>query len=218
MTTHLPLPSTHWWWIRHAPVPGAAGRLFGHQDVSCDTADAASFRALAAILPEDPVWLVTPLRRTRETLAAIAAARGENPPPEPEVVPALIEQTFGRWEGLRWEEMETLDPPAMARFWQDPVRTAPPAGESFCDLIARVRAETERLTRVHAGRCIVAVSHGGPIRAAVALALDLRPEAAMAIVIDNLSVTRLSHVEDGLLRGRGGVWQVRGVNQPSRWT
>lgn len=216
--SHLPEPSTHWWWIRHAPVPDAAGRLFGHQDVSCDTSDVLSFRALAALVPRDPVWLVTPLRRTRETLSAIAGARGDEAPPEPVVVPALMEQTFGRWEGLRWTEMESLDPAAMAKFWQDPVRTAPPGGESFCDLIDRVGAEIVRLTAAHAGRNIVAVSHGGPIRAAAALALGLTPEAAMAIVIDNLSVTRLSHVDDGLLRGRGGVWQVRGINQPSRWT
>ena len=38
----------------------------------------------------------------------------------------------------------------------------------------------------------------------------------MAIVIDNLSLTRISHVADGLLRGRGGAWMVRGVNVPAR--
>jgi hypothetical protein len=38
----------------------------------------------------------------------------------------------------------------------------------------------------------------------------------MAVVVDNLSVTRLSHVEDGLLKAKGGVWLVQGVNIPGR--
>jgi hypothetical protein len=39
----------------------------------------------------------------------------------------------------------------------------------------------------------------------------------MAVVIDNLSVTRINFVEDGLLRSHEGVWQVQGVNMPCRW-
>src|SRR3546814_4259069 len=65
-------PMTRWWWIRHAPVIGQDGRLYGTLDVDCDCTDAALFRALAARLPDDAVWIVTPLRRTRATAAAIA--------------------------------------------------------------------------------------------------------------------------------------------------
>ena len=35
--------ATRWWWIRHAPVPGAEGRLNGQRDIDCDTSDAAAF-------------------------------------------------------------------------------------------------------------------------------------------------------------------------------
>lgn len=38
----------------------------------------------------------------------------------------------------------------------------------------------------------------------------------MGIVVDNLSLTRLSHVTDGPLRGRAGSWMVRCINMPSR--
>ena len=65
---------TRWWWVRHAPVPEAAGRIYGQEDHACDTSDAGAFRALAGLLPADAVWIVSPLRRTRETADAIAAA------------------------------------------------------------------------------------------------------------------------------------------------
>src|SRR3546814_10034353 len=63
---------TRWGGIRHAPGIGQDGRLYGTLDVDCDCTDEALFRALAARLPDDAVWIVTPLRRTRATAAAIA--------------------------------------------------------------------------------------------------------------------------------------------------
>ena len=206
---------THWWWVRHAPVPGAPVRLFGQLDVSCETTDLNSFRALAAILPEDAVWIVSSLARTRETMEAIAAAGTLLP--EPVVEPDFSEQNFGLWQGLSWTEMEADDPETYGTFWRNPVRTAPPHGESYADHVARARAAIERLTACYAGRTLVCVSHGGTIRAAIATALSLDAEAALAVVVDNLSVTRLSYVEDKLLRGAGAVWLVQGVTCPCRW-
>ncbi len=204
---------TQWWWIRHAPVTEVAGRLYGQMDVDCDISDEQSFSALAATLPADAVWLITPLSRTRKTFEAISA---KIPLPAPLVEPTFIEQNFGRWQGLSWDEMQAADPKMYAEFWSDPTRSAPPGGESYAAQMDRTRAAIERLSAEHAGRDIVSVSHGGTIRAAVAMALGLTPEAAMAVVVDNLSITRLSHVEDGLLKAKGGVWLVQGVNVPCR--
>ncbi len=206
---------THWWWVRHAPVPGAPARLFGQLDVSCETADTDSFRALATILPQDAVWLVSPLARTRETMAAIAAAGSVLP--EPVVEPAFQEQSFGSWQGLSWSEMAAEDPKTYAAFWRNPVHSAPPEGESYAEHMARARAAILRLTARYEGKTLVCISHGGTIRAAIATALGLDATAAMAIVVDNLSITRLSYVEDKLLRGAGAAWLVQGVNCPCRW-
>jgi alpha-ribazole phosphatase len=203
---------TSWWWIRHAPVPGTEGRLNGQRDVDCDTSDASSFQGLARILPRDAISVVSSLKRTRQTFDAIAAA-GESLP-EPIVEPDFIEQSFGRWEGLSWAEMQARDPEAYAAFWKNPTRNAPPGGESFEAQMQRTAAAIERLTAAFAGRDIVSISHGGTIRAAVAVALGLAPEAAMAIVIDNLSMTRLSLVHDRLLSPGCAAWLVQGVNLP----
>jgi alpha-ribazole phosphatase len=206
---------TRWWWVRHAPIIGAPGRIYGQTDAGCDTGDRQSFGALATLLPVDAVWVISSLRRTRETAEAIATAGMAVP--EPLVEPDFAEQNFGRWQGLKWEEMEAAEPAVYDAFWRDPTRNAPPEGESYVAQIARTRAAIERLTAEHPGRNVVSVSHGGTIRAAVAVALGLTPEATMAVVVDNLSVTRINYVEDGLLRARAGVWQVQGVNMPCRW-
>jgi alpha-ribazole phosphatase len=202
--------ATRWWWIRHAPVTQYKGRLYGQTDVDCDTGNAVALSALACRLPARPLCFVSPLKRTEQTRAALAAAGASLP--DPVVQPALIEQDFGRWQGLKWNEMEDADPPAYAAFWRDPTRTAPPGGESFEAVMQRTRTAIEHLTVAHAGRDIVSVGHGGTIRAAVALALNLSPEAAMAVVVDNLSLTLLEHVADGLLRRRERVWRVQCVN------
>lgn len=208
---------TQWWWVRHAPVTAPMGCIYGQMDVDCDTTDERTFSALADVLPQDAVWLITPLRRTLRTFEAIAAKAGSpDPLPSPVVEAAFAEQNFGRWQGLSWEEMQAADPAAYADFWRDPTRSAPPEGESFCCQMDRTRTAIERLSAENAGRDIVSVSHGGTIRAAVAMALNLSPEAAMAVVVDNLSITRLSHVEDGLLKAKGGAWLVQGLNIPSR--
>ena len=69
---------------------------------------------------------------------------------------------------------------------------------------------------MHVGRDIVAVAHGGSIRAALAMALGIDAAAAMALVVDTLSLTRIDHVAGGLLRGRGGAWRIGGVNLPAK--
>lgn len=203
---------TRWWLVRHAPVPGMKGRLYGSADVACDTSDAAAFQALAGKLPGDALWLTSHLTRALETAAAIRAA-GLNAP-EPEIEPEIREQDFGDWQQLSWDEMEQRNPETYRSFWSAPARNAPPGGESFADVVARTSRVLERYTATHAGRDIVAVCHGGSIRAALTHAMGLSPEGGMAVVVDTLSLSRIDHIDGGLLRGKGTAWRLLGVNHP----
>jgi len=204
---------TVWWWIRHAPVHGAEGRINGQRDVIWDISDAAALQALAAVLPRHAVAVISPLVRARQTLDAL---RGIvcGALPDPLVEPGFTEQGFGTWEGLSWAAMQAHDPQSYAAFWLDPTRNAAPGGESFARQMRRTADAIERLSAEHDGRDIVCVAHGGTIRSAVAHALSLTPEAAMAIVVDNLSLTRLTRVGGGILQLRGGAWRVEQVNAP----
>ena len=98
---------TRWWWIRHAPVTTHGGRVYGQNDLPADCADEALFRGLAAQLPSDALWLVTPLRRTRQTAEALFAA-GAPQPAELREEPDFLEQHFGSWQGLTYDELAAL--------------------------------------------------------------------------------------------------------------
>ncbi len=207
---------TRWWWVRHAPVPNPEQRCYGQRDMTCDTSNLAMFRALAARLPADAIWVTSTLSRTKATAAAIhAAVEPVRPAPALLHEHGLMEQHFGEWQGRTYVEIGAFgladaNSPGH-RFWLAPAREVPPGGESFVAVIERVAAVVARLNREHAGRDIVAVAHGGSIRAALAVALGLDPEAALAFSIDTLSLTRLDHIVGP---GAGHGWRVGPVNLP----
>jgi len=205
---------TRWWWIRHAPVTGHRGRIYGQEDYPADLSDTTIFAALAGILPADPVWVTSHLRRTRDTAAAIVAARTGAPAPNCLTEPDIAEQHVGAWHGLTYDELNALRGVGADDLGLWPASERAPDGESFLDVMARVGAAVTRLTAAHRGRDIVAVAHGGPIRAALAIALGIEAERAMSFAIDNCSLTRLDHIHDGKGdRGRA-CWRVVAVNLP----
>ena len=211
---------TRWWWIRHAPVQ-SDGRVYGQRDLPADLDAAGGINALAKALPSDAVWLVTQLSRTQQTAAALRAAapaETRSQAPDPRIEVDLIEQNFGAWQGLTYEELDRQRDGAWHRFWLTPASERPPDGESFEELMARVATAIERLTAAHAGADIVAVAHGGTIRAALALALGLHPERALAFTIEPCSLTRLDHIAGAASHlttesDGPGVWRVVEVNR-----
>ncbi|MBC6416312.1 MAG: histidine phosphatase family protein [Rhodospirillales bacterium] len=187
------MTETRWWWIRHAPVTANRGRLYGQCDHPCELEDPPTFEALAGLIPKDAVWVTSTLQRTTQTAAAIRERMAASTP-EPEAHPELMEQNFGDWQGRSYEEVRNGDLGCWHRFWLTPAEATPPGGESFVDVMTRVRDKVYALSKDHAGRDIVAVTHGGTIRAALALALELQPEHALRLVVDNCSLTRIDHV------------------------
>ena len=198
---------SRFWLIRHALVEeNARARLYGVEDVSLcpDTllAEEPLYRALAARLPRPATWLVTPLSRTRRTAEAIFNA---GYPPQPlHVEPGLIEQDLGRFQGVPHAELPPLLTAPAHPFWPLGADEVPPGGESFVDVVRRVGACMEHLADGHAGHDVVAVSHGGAIRAAVAHAMDIDARSALHLSVHNISLTRLDREPAG--------WRVVSVN------
>jgi broad specificity phosphatase PhoE len=193
---------TRWFWVRHAPAIDPEGRLYGQRDVDCDCSNALAFAGLAKALPDGAVWLATPLSRTTKTAAAIQAAG--RPGPEPIIEPLLLEQNFGDWQGQIRSEI------IKHRLWIAAPDARAPGGESFVEVYARVREGIERWTAECRGRDIVAVAHGGTIRAALGVALNLPAEIALAFSCENLSLTLIEHFETP---ARAHDWRIAGVNR-----
>jgi broad specificity phosphatase PhoE len=206
---------TRWWWIRHAPATGHGGRIYGQEDYPADLSDVATLAALAALLPPEPVWVTSHLRRTRETAAAILAASAQPRAPICLIEPDIAEQHVGGWHGLTYDELSTIRGVDQDVFALWPASERPPDGESFLDVVARVGQAVERLTAAHRGRDIVAVGHGGSIRAALAIALDTEAVRVMSFAVDNCSLTRLDHISDGHEVGQErACWRIVAVNMP----
>jgi broad specificity phosphatase PhoE len=201
--------ATRWWWIRHAPVPDK-GRIYGQRDLDCDCGDIEIFRLLARELPRDAVWVTSHLARTKQTAAAIlSASEGRHDGIVPEALTALAEQHLGDWQGLERKAFFAERKVGAQTLWFAAADERAPGGESFCDLVERVWPEIDRLNAAHPGRDIVAVTHGGTIRAALARALALAPQAALAFTIENCSLTRLDHIA---VAGGVSLWRVVAVN------
>lgn len=180
------------WLIRHAPVARPKGILYD-ADAPADVSDHVTIAALRARLPAACAALASPARRTLDTAAALGLV--------PVAEPRLREQNFGAWTGRRHAEIEAeLGAEAYREFWRNPATNRPPGGESFADQIVRVRAALDDLS---AGDSVLVV-HSGTVRAALAIALEISPEAALRFVIDPLSLTRIDRIEQG--------WRVGNVN------
>ena len=202
------MTDTRFWLIRHALVEeNARAIVYGTMDVElCPhtlEAQVPMYAALARRLPRPAAWLASPLSRTQRTAAAIFAAG--YPEQALTIVPGLIELGFGAWQGQKHAAVAgqlTLPPHA---FWPLAGQERPPGGESMADGIARMGATLESLARDYAGQDVVAVSHGGAIRAAIAHAVGISADNALHFSIENISLTRLDRTPRG--------WRVACVNE-----
>jgi alpha-ribazole phosphatase len=198
--------ATRWWWVRHAPVREDNGCIYGQKDLGCDTSDRVVFTAVGKILPRNAVWVASNLKRTHQTADAIWAAGF----PKPAVMPyeaAFAEQHLGEWQGMNRAAFLASLP--LGSHWFAPIDEPAPGGESFMDLYNRVRGAIERINIEHAGKDVIAVAHGGTIKAAIGLALGNLPEKCLAFDIDNCSVTRLDHLAS---HGHSS-WRLPMINQ-----
>ena len=171
--------------IRHAPAR-PAGFLYGHTDADCYEIEPPVKGRLNQMLTDCDVLYSSPALRCVKTCHAVFPGRS------PKHKKAFWEQSFGDWDGLAFEDVPdvgSLQGDALVQF-------APPNGESFADLCARVQPALIELLDTEHARSTAVFAHAGVIRSCLALALD-SPSAALRCEIDPLSVTRLRALPDG---------------------
>jgi broad specificity phosphatase PhoE len=182
-------------WVRHGPTH--AKSMVGWSDLPADLSDTKAIARLSAHLPDAPVISST-LSRATATADAIIGPRLRLPHD-----PDLREIHFGDWELQRFADV--TDQALIRRYWEEPGSTAPPNGESWNTVCARVNGAVERLL----GRPdipasdIIIVAHFGVILTQVQRALGISAYAAFSHKIDNLSVTEITY---------DGSWQAGQIN------
>jgi probable phosphoglycerate mutase len=169
-------------------LPGRAKGLH-LADTGRAQAQAAADR-IGALDRIDAVY-ASPLERTRETAAPIAAASGQ----KVQIAKGLLECDFGDWTGKKLSLLRKK--PEWSTVQNRPSTFRFPGGESFAEMQLRIWNELERLVAAHPGQRVVAVSHADPIKAAVAMATGVHLDLFQRIVISPCSITPLLFTPGG---------------------
>jgi broad specificity phosphatase PhoE len=157
------------YFVRHGETAwNAERRLQGQLDIPLNergrrqsTQCGDILRGLLAVggkTPADFAFIASPLSRARETMEIVRGGLGL-PGEGYATDPRLAELSFGRWEGLTYQEVRALDRSVLAVRERDKWNFAPPDGESYAQLLVRVRAW-------HAGLSgdVIVAAHGGVAR------------------------------------------------------
>ena len=117
---------------------------------------------LAERLADDRIKAVycSPMQRTVETAAIIAAPHGLSPVSQS----GLREIHHGHWETMSREQVEASFPEEYAAWQTDPFTFAPQGGESGLSVMARALPVVRELVVRHEGENIALVSHKATIR------------------------------------------------------
>jgi broad specificity phosphatase PhoE len=162
------------YFVRHGETAwNAERRLQGQLDIPLNEVGrrqsaqcGATLRALLTArgrTPADFDFISSPLSRARETIEIVRGGLGL-PRAGYAIDPRLAELSFGRWEGLTYKEVRALDRAVLAVRERDKWNFAPPEGESYAQLLVRVR-------EWHAGVTgdVVVAAHGGVARVLMVL-------------------------------------------------
>jgi broad specificity phosphatase PhoE len=169
--------------VRHGRTEAnASGLLLGQRlDPGLDDLGRQQAARLGAVLGDVDRVVSSPLRRARETAAALAGAV------EVEVDDRWVEIDYGDLDGTPLAEV----PAETWARWRADTTFEPGSGESLAALGARVRAAAEELLDESRSRDIVVVTHVSPVKAAAGWALGVGDEIAWRMWCAPASITRI---------------------------
>ncbi|NCC58112.1 MAG: histidine phosphatase family protein [Synergistales bacterium] len=195
ITEALYVTKKHLYFVRHGKTEwNGQYRFQGKSDIPLNEEGRLQAQSLASRLGG---WsgvriLTSPLSRALETSDIIAEACGA----VSERQEGLSEMGFGSWEGLSIFETESSDPNAFRDWKHNPFQFIPPGGECFPEIQNRLLPVLDEALSSVQERIFI-VSHGGIIRAALSLLLDLSQESVWRMKLSNCSVTAVESGKRG---------------------
>jgi alpha-ribazole phosphatase len=153
----------HIYLVRHPPPIDADGLCYGHLDVAVDepaiarTVDSVVTQMSSQTLASAHIYC-SPSSRCWGLARRLASPR------EPTVVEDLVEMNFGDWQGIRWDAIarEKIDA------WTNDVWGYRPGGGESANMVATRWERWVYHLRQNDGGNVVAVTHAGVIRVALA--------------------------------------------------
>jgi broad specificity phosphatase PhoE len=172
--------------IRHGQTDAIDHYVAGTADGTPLNADGrAQVARLAARLRDRPITAVvaSPLTRTRETAATVAAPHRL----AVDTAAGLGEFEFGDWTGRTFRDLDADT--QWQRFNRVRSLTAAPGGELMLDVQRRTIAELIRIAAKYPDGCVAVVSHGDVIRAALMYFLGIPLDFVHRLEIGPASVS-----------------------------
>ncbi len=205
---------------REAEEAGALEVPLATRDMDCpmtpqgETQAAALGRWFADQVKPD-VILASPYLRTRQTVAALCAAWGKVDQPVLRFDERLRERERGVFDGLTKAGVEARLPyEHHKRIFLGKFYHRAPGGESWCDVVQRLRAVVDRVIGQHAEQRVMIVTHEVVIYCLRYIVEDLDEARILAIDAEgdilNCSVTEYRGGTDGGRLALVGFNQVMG--------
>ena len=195
--------------IRHAPVKQVKDCFPKHNPNAIIKNN--QLRVLAALIPNNCIWYVSPLKRAIQTAEALSKFVYYS---KMIYEIELIEQNFGDWSGKKisevWEVLKKIKTKHNFSFISPEV--SPPNGESFKEQCKRVEIWLEKLN-VSEGKNIVIISHAGTIRSILSHALKIKPDYAIGIEILHQSLNVLEMIPNNDNKYKGGKFRLIALNK-----
>ena len=191
-----PFPGTGTFFLlRHgATVWNRERRVMGRQPIPLSEEGRAQIVSLTphlAGLDIEAVW-TSPLLRARATAEIVAEALGGLPVHDEE---GLTEVDYAAWEGRTFPDL--IDDHAYREFRRDPIASPiPGGGESLLDVRARVYGAMARIAAHAAGRRVLVVSHGDPLRVVLCGCLQLGLHECRRVRVDNGALSAIELTGD----------------------
>ena len=192
---HPPETITTIYLIRHGHTEAIEkGKLYNDPEVEITEKGVNQARALGEFLKE-----VTPDELLSSTAKRVISTAGlieealkmKNKPQED-----LNEWSVGDWEGRTYLEVKKEDPEDYESWCADPIKNAPPAGESINDLCQRVKTRIGEIIKANEGKTIALVTHAGVVRAVLLNYLDIPVRNFWRISISAGSVSKIDISEN----------------------
>jgi alpha-ribazole phosphatase len=198
--------------VRHGEVEGNYGpnRTFaGWGDKPLTARGRAQAQAVAEKLSSEPICSVysSDLMRAADTAHAIAARHGL----AVQLNTALREVNYGEWEGIGDAELLADWNEHWQRRVADPLNVAPPGGESYADLWARLEPAWNAIVQKHKDETVVVVGHNGSLRILLCHLLGAPLGNARHIRLMNTSVSCVEY-EDSAIEAGAPRFVITSIN------
>ncbi len=189
-----------WYLVRHGETDwNRTARIQGHSDVPLNERGRRQANMLAKRLAGCKFSLVysSDLSRATETARAIVEGSGMLIETDQD----LREFSYGEWEGLTLEEVESRYPTALAeRIGMGNSAFATPGGEDTAGVLDRVRRFHTKAEKLHnTDENILIVAHGGSLRALLICLLGLPDDYFWSFRVDCGSLSIIGNQPGGCI-------------------